>query len=188
MNPPEAILEPIFQDKTRTPPRHRPIEYAIDGNDETAWGIDVGPGLRNQPRKAVFAFETPVSLPGGTIFTVKLKQEHGGWNANDNQTQQPRPVPPLRHFRRRPRSRSAARRTCATFLAIAAKERTPEQTTTVFSYWRTTVAEWKQANDEIDALWKRASRGRNAARAAIAATRPRNAHADTRRLPASRRT
>ena len=31
-----------------------PIEYAIDGKDETAWGIDAGPGRRNQPRKAVF--------------------------------------------------------------------------------------------------------------------------------------
>ncbi len=31
-----------------------PVEFAIDGKDETAWGIDAGPGLRNQPRKAVF--------------------------------------------------------------------------------------------------------------------------------------
>ena len=31
-----------------------PIEFAIDGKDETAWGIDAGPGLRNQPHKAVF--------------------------------------------------------------------------------------------------------------------------------------
>ena len=38
----------------RQAPRHRPVEFAIDGKDETAWGIDAGPGLRNQPRKAVF--------------------------------------------------------------------------------------------------------------------------------------
>ena len=31
-----------------------PIEFAIDGKDETAWGTDAGPGRRNQPRKAVF--------------------------------------------------------------------------------------------------------------------------------------
>ena len=31
-----------------------PVAFAIDGKDETAWGIDVGPGRRNRPRKAVF--------------------------------------------------------------------------------------------------------------------------------------
>ena len=40
-----------------------PIEFAIDGKDETAWGIDVGPGRRNQPRKAVFSSQKPVSFP-----------------------------------------------------------------------------------------------------------------------------
>ena len=37
-----------------------PIEFAIDGSDDTAWGIDAGPGLRNQPRKAVFNFDKPI--------------------------------------------------------------------------------------------------------------------------------
>ena len=37
-----------------------PIEYAIDGKDETAWGIDAGPGRRNEPRKAVFVAEKPI--------------------------------------------------------------------------------------------------------------------------------
>ena len=36
-----------------------PVEFAIDGKDDTAWGIDVGPGRRNQPRKAVFTLEKP---------------------------------------------------------------------------------------------------------------------------------
>ncbi len=37
-----------------------PIAFAIDESNDTAWGIDVGPGLRNQSRKAVFTFEKPV--------------------------------------------------------------------------------------------------------------------------------
>jgi hypothetical protein len=56
-------LEPIFDDK---PARRRvtgPAEFAIDGKDETAWGIDAGPGLRNQSRKAVFTLAAPVSFP-----------------------------------------------------------------------------------------------------------------------------
>ena len=40
-----------------------PIAFAIDGKDETAWGIDVGPGRRNVPRKAVFALEKPIEFP-----------------------------------------------------------------------------------------------------------------------------
>ena len=34
--------------------------FAIDGKDETAWGIDAGPGRRNVEREAVFVAETPV--------------------------------------------------------------------------------------------------------------------------------
>ena len=44
VNPREAMLEPIFQDKSGRRRVTGPIEYAIDGNDETAWSIDAGPG------------------------------------------------------------------------------------------------------------------------------------------------
>ena len=37
-------------------------DATIDGRDDTAWGIDAGPGLRNQPRKAVFDFENRLGL------------------------------------------------------------------------------------------------------------------------------
>ena len=39
-------------------------------------------------------------------------------------------------------------------LAIGTAKRTPVQVATVFSYWRTTVPEWKEANEKIEALWK----------------------------------
>ena len=52
--------EPIFDDKSGKTRVTGPVEFAIDGKDETAWGIDAGPGRRNQPRKAVFALEKPV--------------------------------------------------------------------------------------------------------------------------------
>ncbi len=85
VNPPEAPLEPIFDDKSGKKRVTGPIGFAIDGKNETAWGIDVGPGRRNQPRKAVFTAEKPVSFPGGTILTFHLAQNHGGWNSDDNQ-------------------------------------------------------------------------------------------------------
>ena len=60
------------------------MEFAIDGKDETAWGIDAGPGLRNQSRKAVFTLAAPISYPQGTILTISLVQDHGRWNGDDD--------------------------------------------------------------------------------------------------------
>ena len=65
----ERELEPIFDDKTKRRRITGPVEYAIDGRDETAWGIDLGPGRSNQPRKAVFAVQKPISNEGGTVLT-----------------------------------------------------------------------------------------------------------------------
>ncbi len=41
-----------------------------------------------------------------------------------------------------------------TILAIPRADRTPDQEWAVFSYWRTTVPEWKESNDRIAALWR----------------------------------
>jgi hypothetical protein len=151
VNPPEAPLEKIFQDTSGRRRVTGPIEYAIDGNTETAWGIDAGPGQRNQDRKAVFVLEKPI--PAGSILIVKLKQEHGGPNSNDNQNHN------LGRFRISVSSAADAvadplPRNVRDILAIASKDRTPEQTQTVFRYFRTTVPEWKDANEAIAALWK----------------------------------
>jgi mono/diheme cytochrome c family protein len=151
VNPAEAVLDPIFDDKTNRRRTTGKIDFAIDGKDETAWGIDVGPGLRNQPRKAVFVAEGPAGTAGGWLH-VYLKQNHGGWNSDDNQnfnlgrfrlsiTRAPAPVAdPL------PADVRAA-------LAVPRDQRTPAQDAAIFSYWRTTVAEWKEANDAVAALW-----------------------------------
>ena len=44
VNPPETPLDPIFDDKSGKKRVTGPVGFAIDGKDETAWGIDVGPG------------------------------------------------------------------------------------------------------------------------------------------------
>jgi hypothetical protein len=157
-NQPERELEPVFSDKSNRRRVTGPIEFAIDGKDETAWGIDAGPGLRNQQRKAVFVAEKPISNEGGTILTFYLKQNHGGWNSDDNQnnnlgrvrlsiTTAPDPVAdPLPAGVRE-------------ILSIPRDKRTPAQTQTVFSYWRTTVAEWREANKQIEELWRQHPEG-----------------------------
>ena len=58
----EKELEPEFYDKTDKKRVYGPVAFAIDGKDETAWGIDAGPGRRNQPRKAVFVPEKPLTF------------------------------------------------------------------------------------------------------------------------------
>jgi mono/diheme cytochrome c family protein len=152
VNPQEAPLHAIFDDKSGRRRVTGPVAYAIDGKDETAWGIDVGPGLRNQPRKAVFVAESPIAFEGGTLLRVFLKQNHGGWNSDDNQnnnlgrmrvsvTSTPGaaadPLP------------AAVRR----ILGQSRERRSPAQQQAVFSYWRTTVPEWEDANRRIRDLW-----------------------------------
>jgi mono/diheme cytochrome c family protein len=155
---PERELEPIFDDKSKRKRVTGPIEFAIDGKDETAWGIDAGPGQRNVPRKAVFVAEKPVSHEGGTILTFYLKQNHGGWNSDDNQnnnlgrvrlavTTAPDAVAdPLPAGVRE-------------ILSIPRERRTKAQVETVFGYWRTTVPEWAEYNRQIAELWKQHPEG-----------------------------
>src|SRR5262249_28743531 len=60
-------------------------------------------------------------------------------------------------------------------LGIAAEKRTPAQVDAVFGYWRTTMSEWKEANAQIEALWRQHPEG--ASQLLLKAQdRPREAH------------
>ena len=150
---PERALEANFYDKTDRPRVTGPVAFAIDGKDETAWGIDAGPGRRNAPRVAVFVPEKPVELPDGGTLHFSLKQNHGGWNSDDNMNNNlgrfrlsvtadakpdADPLPPV----------------VAAALAVPAAKRSPAQAQTVFAHWRTTVPAFAEANEKIEALWK----------------------------------
>jgi hypothetical protein len=153
INLPETPLEAIYYDKTDKKRVTGPIEFAIDGKEETAWGIDAGPGLRNQPRKAVFTAETPIANAGGTILTFYIKQNHGGWNSDDNQNHN------LGRFRLSVTTAASAvadplPKSVREILAIPRAERSPAQVQTVFGYWRTTVPEWQQDNARIAQIWR----------------------------------
>ncbi len=150
----ERELDPIFHDKTDTHRVTGPIGFAIDGKEETAWGIDAGPGRRNRARKAVFLLESPISHDGGTILTFYLSQRHGGWNNTDNQSHN------LGRIRLSVTTAMSAvadplPQLVREILAVPQGQRTIAQTQTVFRYWRTTVADWRQANAKIDELWAR---------------------------------
>ena len=148
------FLEAEFDDRSDKKRTYGPVSHAIDGKKETAWGIDAGPGRRNQSRKAVFVAEKPVSFPKGAILEFELHQEHGGWNSDDLQTHN------LGRFRL---SVSSATNAVADPLPAAVRQivmktpaegRSPAQNGAVFSYWRTTQTNFAAVNTRIEALWK----------------------------------
>ncbi len=150
---PEKELAAIYFDKSKKRRVTGPIEYAIDGKDETAWGIDAGPGLQNVPRQAVFVPESPVDVPSGAAVTVLVKQNHGGWNSDDNQNNN------LGRIRLSVTTDAAAEadQVPAVVRAVLRKprgKRTLEDQQRMFSYWRTTVAAWAPDNARIDEFWK----------------------------------
>ena len=151
---PVRELEKNFDDKNTNSRTTGPIKFAIDGNDKTAWGINVGPGRRNQDRKAVFVASEPAGFTNGTYWRIGLNQNHGGWNSDDHMNNN------LGRFRiSATKAEGGAKadpipKKIREILNIPREQRTPVQVATVFSYWRTTVSEWKEANAKIDALWQ----------------------------------
>jgi hypothetical protein len=151
-------LDPIYNDRSNRRRVTGPVAFAIDGKDDTAWGTDAGPGRRNQPRKAVFTAQTPITNPKGTLLTFYLTQNHGGWNSDDNQNHN------LGRFRL---SITTAPHAVADpvpqrvrdILSIPTEHRSPAQVQAVFSYWRTTVPEWQAENAWIGALWRQHPEG-----------------------------
>ena len=149
---PERALEPNYYDKTTNNRVTGPISFAIDGSDKTAWGIDAGPARRNQDRKAVFVASKPLGFTNGTAWRIGLQQNHGGWNSDDHMNNN------LGRFRI-----SVAKTTNVVadplpkkvrdiITEVPHENRTPAQTATIFSYWRTIVPEWKEANAKIEKL------------------------------------
>ncbi|TWU27720.1 Planctomycete cytochrome C [Bythopirellula polymerisocia] len=131
-----------------------PVGYAIDSDDTTAWGIDIGPGRSNVPREAVFALDKPFDSEEAFIITFSLVQSHGGRRIDSPNTNN------LGRFRISINSNSTPTanpipKSVREILSIPADQRTPDQLDQVFRYWRTTVPAWKDANQRIETLWKK---------------------------------
>ena len=150
---PERELEKNYDDKSKKRRVTGPVMLAIDGRDDTAWGIDAGPGRRNSPRVAWFVADKPVELPDGGTLHFDLKQNHGGWNSDDHMNHN------LGRFRLSvtgdavPFGDPLPVRV-AEALAVPAEKRTPAQVDVLFSHWRTTIPDAREANDRIEALWR----------------------------------
>lgn len=135
-----------------------PIEYAFDGKRETAWTTDIGPGRSNVSREGVFQLAEPLEFAQGARLQISLRQEHGTANGNGQYNLN------IGCFRFSATADEQAvadqvPREVRQILATPRAMRTEQQIDTVFAYWRTTVAEWSEANAEIEALWQQHPEG-----------------------------
>ncbi len=160
VNPLEKMLDPeAFPLKDGKRLWVGPIDFAYDDCSETAWHFRVGPGRNNQSRKAVFVAGEPISYAGGTVLKLFLNQSHGGYDSNVGQTNN--------LGRIRLSVTTAADDPVADPLPAAVREilsrnpsmRAADEQRRVFSYWRTTIPEWKAANERIEKLWSQYPRG-----------------------------
>ncbi|HEV2664984.1 MAG TPA: DUF1553 domain-containing protein, partial [Blastocatellia bacterium] len=102
--------------------------------------------------------EKPIANEGGTILTFYLKQNHGGWNSDDNQNN---------NLGRMRLSITTAPDAVADplpegvreILSIPSERRTQAQVQTLFGYWRTTVPEFAEADKQIAELWRQHPEG-----------------------------
>ena len=156
--PADTPVHPAFNEKTPVKRVMGPASYVLDGNKDTSWSSDLGPGRRNFESTLVVAAEKPMNSDGAATLTLKLQMSMGGWNADDlhcaqmgrfrvSVTTAPNPeadsIPP--HVR--------------SALAVPRPQRTPAQVATIFSHWRTTVPEWKEANARIESIWAKHPEG-----------------------------
>jgi Protein of unknown function (DUF1553)/Protein of unknown function (DUF1549)/Planctomycete cytochrome C len=153
VNPPECELDPIFDDQSGRRRVTGPIAYAWDRQDTTAWTWNIGPGRSNVPHEAVFRLQKPIRSRGGVRLLFKIAQQHGGWNSDDNQTNN------LGRFRisvsdSADAEADAIPKRIRNILALPKAERTPAMDREVFSYWRTLHPPWRDTNRRLEALWQ----------------------------------
>ena len=151
----DTACHPSFNEKKPVKRVIGPASYAIDGNNDTAWSSDLGPGRHNQESVIVFALDKP--LDAGEIF-IQLVQNIGGWNSDDLQANQ------LGRFRISTTTSAnpvvvPTPKLVRAALDVPAEQRSPAQVATIFGYWRTTRPEWKEANAKIEELWKQHPEG-----------------------------
>ena len=130
-----------------------PVDFLIDGSDNTAWRADRGPGRRNTESVAVMQFAAPLQFPSGTKLKVLLKMHHSGDDNGRHNTMLGRARVSLTTA---PDPRAAPVDYAAVLaLETPAEQQTPAQRQTLFRAWRSAAAETTKFNPEAEALWKK---------------------------------
>ncbi|MCO8120213.1 PSD1 and planctomycete cytochrome C domain-containing protein [Stieleria sp. TO1_6] len=159
-SPQVAELKPRYDNKKDNKRTTGGIDFAIDGDDATAWTNEIDTPQANQDQTAWFELAQPIEIPDQQTATVEihLAQRHGGWNSDDNQTfnigrfRVSLTADPIPEFAPLP-------------IAVAALLKKPsadwsaDDTAVVFSHWRTTRPELEPINQQIDSAWASYPRG-----------------------------
>ena len=130
-----------------------PVDFLIDGSNDTAWRADRGPGRRNTESVAVVQFAQPLQFPAGTKLKVLLRMHHSGDDNGRHNTMLGR----CRISLTTAPDPRAAPVDYAALLALEtpADRRTPSQQTAIFRAWRAGVAAAKKFNAEAETHWKK---------------------------------
>jgi len=126
-----------------------PIEFAIDGNESTAWTTDNDPLRRNTSRVAVFQLKDPVGFSEGSLLEFQPIQLHGGWNNHDNHSCL---IGRFRFSISSEDQQTASPALIEQILAIPASDRTPDQRLACWRHWRKTAG---VTNDRVEEIEKR---------------------------------
>ncbi len=129
-----------------------PAAFLIDGNDDTAWSPDRGPGQRNSDSEAVLQFRDAPDFPPDTTLRITLKFRHSGKDDHGRLNNF------LGHFRmaltRTPNpSASPLPPEAREALDVPVDRRTPAQQATLFSAWRASTPEFAETTAQIEKLW-----------------------------------
>jgi len=151
VNPPRRVLGIEFPDRGDTVRYTGPIEMAIDGDGNTAWTTDIDPVRRNQAHDAIFTLAEPLAVTPEMTLAVRMGQLHGGWNSDDNQTNN------LGRFRISVTDGEALPAVVLPprIAELVQKDTwTDEEELELFRHWRTTVPALARLNGRIDGLWQ----------------------------------
>lgn len=129
-----------------------PVAYLIDGQEETAWRSDRGPGRRNTESVAVVQLAEPATFPEGTELNIKLVIKHSLPGDARQTTQLGR----MRFAVTRSPQPRAPEYDWAAGLALnkPATQRTTAERAALFTAWRKTVSQLADSNQAID-RWQR---------------------------------
>jgi hypothetical protein len=129
-----------------------PVEFLIDGNKDTGWRADRGPGQRNQESVAVVQFECPLEYPVGTKFRVMMAMDHGGSDNGRHNTILGR----LRLSLTGAPDPKALAIDHAAILALSVPpgQRSPAEQQAIFTAWRQSLPEASSLTGEFEAVWK----------------------------------
>lgn len=120
-----------------------PVAFLIDGNDETVWHADRGPGRRNQPSVAAIQFESPLTVPTGARLKVAMRMNSMVGCCRFSLTKSKNPIAlPINHA-------------AIVAMHVAAKDRTDSQKNAIFTAWRMTQKDCSELNSKIADQWRR---------------------------------